>query len=201
MLVSSLFALFTSAGSDTSARSVFCSFALSASTGFAVSMPTFSAPFVSAGSAGSAGSISGSSALSTFAGSVLPLLGSSALSASAQSFFARYTVLILSWCAPSTHTSSSFSESAVPMPGFFASATPMFGSSVFFASVVTSTLGKQKLIKLNQRERRVTSEELIPAFTSLLLSEPPFVFPTSCIGKNWSFDKAFNINCRLLANN
>ena len=45
------------------------------------------------------------------------------------------------------------------------------------------TLKRQKLIELNQREKRVTLEELAPVFTLLLPSKPLFLFPASCIGK------------------
>ncbi len=159
----------------------------SASAGSAVPVPSSSASSVSAGSAVP---VSDLSAPSASAGSAMSVPGSSTLSASA-----------LSASAPSTSAPFAFSGFAVPMPGLSASATPVFGSSAFSTLVVTPTPGRQKLIELNQREKRATSEELAPAFTPLLPSEPPLLFPASCVGEKRSFDKAFDINCRLLANN
>ncbi len=173
LLVPGLSALSASTGS---AGSVPGLSALSASAGSAVPVPGSFAP---SASAGSAESVPGSSAPSISIGSAVPVPNLSTPSTSALSAF----------------TPSVSSESAFPVPGSSTSAAPVFGSSAFSVSVVTPTPGRQKLIELNRREKKATSEELAPAFTPLLPSEPPFLFPASCVGEKRSFDKAFDINC------
>ncbi len=92
---------------------------------------------------------------------------------------------------------------AVPVSGSF---TP---SALFASFLQTPTLRKQRLIKLNGRKMRATSEELAPVYTRqlssgqllsspLLFSSRPVLSPTSRIGEKQSFDKAFDINSRPL---
>ncbi len=172
----------------------------------AVPMSGSSAPSTSTGSAGSAGYMFGLSAPFAFAGFVIPVLSLSTLSASALFVSTGSAMPVLGLSAPSASapsTSVLFASfgSTVPMPGLSASATPVFGSSTFSTLVVTPTLGKQKLIELNQREKKATLEELAPAFTLLLPSKPPLLFSANYVSKKRLFDKAFNINCQPLANN
>ncbi len=179
LLISSLSALSTSAGF---ARSVPGSSAPSTSAESVVPVPGSSVP---SASAGFAGSLPGLSAPSASVGSAVLVPSLSALFAS----------------TPSASAPSASSGSAFPVPSLFVSAAPMLGSSAFSALVVTPIPGKQKLIELNRREKRVTSEELAFAFTPLLLSEPPLLFLGSHVGQKRSFNKASDIKCRLLANN
>ena len=176
-------------GSAGSVVSVFClstPFIFTKSIGFARPVSGLFALSVSVLFA-SAPSTSAQSASTLFAsvGTIVPMSNSSALSTSALSVFAP----------------SASSGSAVFISGLFVSASPVFRSIAFSGSVVTPTQGRQKLIELNQREKRVTSEELALVFIPLLPFEPLFLFPASCIGKKLSFDKAFNIKCWLLAKN
>ncbi len=185
-----------------SARSVSGSSTPSTSTRSAVPVPGLSAPSAFAGSIGSVPSLS---ALSASTGSAVPVLGSSAPSASVPST-STPSASAPSTSAPFTSALSASAPSisfgyAFLMPSLSASVAPLFGSSAFSALVVTPTLGRQKLIELNQREKRVTSEELAPAFILLLLSKPPLLFLANRVSKKRSFDKAFNINGRPLANN
>ena len=127
----------------------------------------------------------------------VPVSGLSASSAPAVPMFG-------SSAAVSVSGSSTSSAPAVPMFGSSA-AVPVSGSFASSASAVpwsphTPTPGRRKLIELNRREKRATSEELAPAFTPLLpFVEPSLLFPASRIGEKQSFDKAFDIDCRPLA--
>ena len=198
--ISGLSAFFasTSSGSAWSTMPVLCLFALFASTesaGSDVPVPYFSTLFASARSARSAGLMIGLSAMSAFA-----------LSVSAVFAFARSTMLVPNFFTPSAFAPSAFapfasSRSAVLVSSLFASATPVFGLSAFFRLVVTSTLGRQKLIKLNRREKRARLEKLALVFIFLLSSKPLLFFPASHIGKKRSFNKAFDINSWSLAKN
>lgn len=163
-LVSSLSAPYASAPSS-SARSAALIPRLSTLSIFVgsarsvVPVPHLFAPSASAGSARSAGLIFGlstpsTSVLSISARSAVPMPGFSTFSASAL-------------FASALSTSSGF---AVPVLGLSTSALPIFGLFTFSGLVVTPTSGRQKLIKLNQREKKATSEELSPAFTPLLPS-------------------------------
>ena len=198
--MSGLFALFTSAlsSSTKSTLPVPHLSALSACTWFAgstVLVLYLSALSTFAGFAGSAGLVSGlsasstsdpfASALSASVGSIIPVPGSSTPSTS-----------VLSVSAPSASLGS-----AVSMFGLSTSTLPVFGLSAFFELVIISTPRRQKLIELNQKEKKAISEVLAPAFIPLLLSKPLFLFSVSCIGKKRSFNKAFNINSQLLTKN
>ncbi len=193
----------------------------SPSAGFARSagpVSGLSAPSASAGSVRSTEPVSGSSALSAFAesaGSAGPVSSSSTPSASAgsagstgpvsglstPSASTRFAVPLPSLSAPSASAPSTSFGFVIPVLGSSTSAAPVFQSLVFSASVVIPNLERQKLIKLNRREKRTTSEELAPAFISLLLFEPPILFSVSRVGKKRLFNEAFDINYRPLANN
>lgn len=125
--------------------------------------------------------VSSSSTPSAFVWSIMPLLGFSGLSTSTLFASAGFVKLVLGLCtlsvsilsasalstyvlsastistsAPfistlSVSTLSPSSRSAMLIPGLSTSATPMFGSSAFSASVVTLTLRRRKLMELNQR--------------------------------------------------
>lgn len=108
---------------------------------------------------------------------------------------------------PSLSTLSAFAVFGLSMLSLFApfasaeSAASMFGLSAYSLLVVTPVTRiprRQKLIKLNKKEKRANSKKLAPAFTFLLLSKPPFLFPASYIREKRSFHTAFNINCWLL---
>lgn len=190
MLMSDLSALFPSAGSD-------------------VLVLDLSTPFVSAGP------VPGLSALSASAGSVMPMsclftpsasagsavpipclcaLFVSALFASAPSADTRFAILVPGLSALSTSALSVSSGSALPILVLSTSIAAMLALSTFSTSIVTPISGRQKLIKLNQREKRATSEELAPAFTPLLPAKLLLSFPASRIGKKRLFNKAFDIN-------
>ncbi len=185
------------------------------STPSLVSVPGFFTPFAFAQSIGSTSPISGSSAPSASAGSAVPILGLSAPSASAGSTgfagpmfglftlsaYARSTVYVPDLSALSTSTPSASSGSAVPVPSLSAFAALVLQFFAFFALVMIPTSERQKLIELNRRKKKVTSKELAPVFTPLLLSKPPLFFSASYVSEKRSFDKVFDINRRSLANN
>lgn len=146
----------------------------SISAGFTVLMPGFYAPSTSAKS------------------------GVSVPGLSTPSAFIEFAVPVSSLSAPSACALFAFSGFALPVLGSSASTTSIFGSFAFFASVMTLTSEKQKLIELNQREKRATLKKLVLTFTFLLLSESFLLFPVSCIIEKWSFNKTFDINSCLL---
>ncbi len=111
------------------------------------------------------------------------------------------------------------SAPAVPVTGSSAPsvlsgpAMPVSESSAPSAPFVlfpqTSTPRRRRLIELNRRKMKAISKELAPVYicqlsSGQLPSSPflflsnPVLFPTSRIGKKRSFDKAFDINSRLL---
>ncbi len=103
-----------------------------------------------------------------------------------------------------TSTPSVLFGSAVLISGFFAPSGP------FVPFLQTPTPRRQRLIELNGRKMRATSEELAPVYTrqlssgqlsssSLLFFSSPVLSLISCIGKKGSFDKIFDINCWPLA--
>lgn len=155
--------------------------ASSASVRSVVSMSNLSAP--------------STSALSTHAGSAMLVHGLYVPSA-----FAISTSTSSTTASSALALSTSFG-SAMPMLGFFSSVTLVFESSALFISIVIPIPGRQKLIKLNLREKRATSKDLAPALITLLLSKPLLLFLASHISKKRSINKAFDINYQLLANN
>lgn len=80
-------------------------------------------------------------------------------------------------------TLSASSVSALSMFSFTTSALLVFGLFTFSRLIITQTQGRQKLIELNQRKKKATSEELALVFISLLLSKSLFFFAASYISK------------------
>lgn len=84
----------------------------------------------------------------------------------------------------------------------FASVVHIFGLSAFFVLVVILIPRKQKLLELNQKEKKLISKNLILAFISLFLSiKPLLLFLTRYIGQKQLFNKVFDINFWILAKN
>ncbi len=178
-----------------------------------------SAILVSGSSALSASSVfampvSGSSALSApsvFAMSVSGSSVPSALSTSAMlmsRFSAPSAPSVTAVSVSGSFVSSTSSVLSIP----FAPAIPISESSALSAPFTpfvlflhTLTLERRRLIELNGRKIRTTLEELAFVYTRQLSSDQlsssifffssnPILFPTNCIGKKRSFNKAFDIN-------
>ena len=92
---------------------------------------------------------------------------------------------------------------SVPMLGL--SASPGLSSPPFstWSSLQIPTLvpRRQRLSQWSRIIKKVSSEETPPTFALPSKRLSPLFFPSSGIGKKRPFDKAFNINCRPLADN
>lgn len=87
----------------------------------------------------------------------------------------------------------------VPCLSIFA--TPLLKLSTSYILVVTPTPQKQKFIKLNQREKKATSEKLAHTFIPFFLLESFLIFSAGCCSKKQLFDKILDIDYWQLANN
>ncbi len=150
--------------------------------------------------------MSGSSTLSTLSVLVVSISESFAPSAlSTPSVLFMSALSVFGSFAPSTP--SVLSAPTVPV---FEFSTLSALSVPFIPFPHIPTLGRQRLIELNRKKMRAASKELAPVYTfqisSNQLSFSPLLslfssvlFPFICIGKKRLFDKAFDINSRLLA--
>ena len=158
-------------------------------------------------------SVLASSALPSASGVSVLVPGSSALLSSTLPSASSMSVPVPELSAPSSVSSvsgvsvpvrrlsapPSMSVVLVPEPGLSPPPLPTWSDP----QIPMSLLGRQKLSQWSGILKRASSEEAPTTCAILFLPSEfpsPLLFPSSGIGKKQLFDKAFNINCRPLAN-